>query len=301
MHHDQMKRLVTKALSSGAIRKSAMRIEWNLAGNCLMPKARELHVRPGADKESPAIRFLREIRKNFPEAKLDKIVAHDQRGRSKARDIVVAPQTAMPLTLAMDLRCRRCDRCLQLRQRMWAHRAKAETSLSRRTWFGTLTLRPDEQWRFLTQARVDLAEQGIDFDALPYGEQFTERHKRIGVEITKYLKRVRKRSGATIRLLCVAEHHQSGDPHYHMLVHEHCEAGVRHQVLAEEWKLGFEKWRLVTRVDRASYLCKYLSKSSVARVRASRDYGHGLASIAAVGGVRTTTPQNANDTFAYWG
>jgi len=283
MHHDQMKRLVAKALSNGARRKSAMRIEWDLSGNCTAPRTRELHVRPGADKESEAGKFISSVRQLWPDAEMISTnIAHDDTGRTKSRSIVVSKVTAIPLTLAMDLRCRKCDRCLALRQMSWAMRAKAETAASRRTWFGTLTLRPDEHVRFTSQARVNLARQGIDFETLPFGEQFTERHKAIGPEITQYIKRVRKESGALLRQLCVAEHHKSGLPHYHMLVHEHDEIGVQHRILSGQWKLGFEKWRLVGQPSEAAYLCKYLAKASVARVRASRAYGtYGLNPIAA--------------------
>lgn len=155
---------------------------------------------------------------------------------------------------------------------LWRTRAEHETRAALRTWFGTLTLNPAAHMTMVSRARVRLAQQGIDFDDLPIGEQFIERHREISREITKYLKRVRKISGQ-FRFLMVAEHHKSGLPHYHVLVHERDAHGVKHRVLSSEWKLGFEKWRLLTDLREASYLCKYLAKATVARVRASGAYG----------------------------
>lgn len=268
-----MKALVASALQSGAKRASATRTEWDLAGNCLKPVQRELHVRPSPEHRDEARGFVRKVRELFPDA--TQVSGHDL-PHTEAKTIVVNRDSAIPLTLAMTVRCRKCDRCLALRRMSWSLRAAAETQSSRRTWFGTLTLRPDAQVRAVSQARVHLAKQGLDFDALPYGEQFTERHKQITPLITKYLKRVRKESGAQLTYLCVAEHHKSGLPHYHMLVHEHDEIGVKHSTLSKQWLEGFEKWRLVSSRSEATYLTKYLAKSSVARVRASRDYGNGL-------------------------
>lgn len=161
---------------------------------------------------------------------------------------------------------------------LWEQRAKAETEIASRTWFGTLTLRPEAHATIANRARSRLSRQGIDFEMLAFGEQFLERHRECNLEITKYLKRVRKHSGS-FRYLCVAEHHKSGLPHYHLLVHEFIEGSVKHEVLSRQWGLGFEKWKLIHETKQATYLCKYLSKASVARVRASGGYGDQLKQI----------------------
>lgn len=158
---------------------------------------------------------------------------------------------------------------------MWEHRARAEVQIAPRTWFGTLTLRPEAHATIGARCRARLARQGIDFDALPFGEQFEERHRMIGVEITKYLKRVRKASAPGFRYLLVCEHHKSGLPHYHLLIHEIEDGCVKSATLASQWQLGFEQWRLLSDLRQATYLCKYLSKATVARVRASGRYGIG--------------------------
>lgn len=129
---------------------------------------------------------------------------------------------------------------------------------------------------FLAKARSFEGQQGVDFDALPVGEQLVLRHKYISPEITRYLKRIRKQSSAPLRYLCVMESHKSGLPHYHMLVHEQDPAlPVRHKLLTDQWLLGFTVWKLCPLGDvrAATYLCKYLSKSTAARVRASVRYG----------------------------
>lgn len=296
MHHDQIKRLVAQALSQGGVRKSAIRTEWDLGGNCSTPVVREIHVRPPADErpKDEATAFIDKVMAAFPGAEVVRDERDPDARPQRNKYIVVSQRTAFPLTLTITLRCRKCDRCLKVRQRLWSDRAKRETLLARRSWFGTLTLRPEAQVTFVSMARMRLSKQGIDFDALPYREQFAERVKEISLEITKYLKRVRKETGAKFRYLLVAEYHKSGLPHFHMLIHEHDEIGVRHSTLSKQWRVGFEKWRLVTEPSEAVYLTKYLSKTAAARVRASRGYGRRdvLNDIAAEGGVgkRPTEP-----------
>lgn len=182
--------------------------------------------------------------------------------------------TPIPLELTLHTRCRRCDKCRQARAREWTYRATEETLRSQRTWFATLTLNPAAHVHMLNVARMREVAQAIDFDALPALERFTLVHNVISVEITKYLKRVRFESKASIRYLFVAEKHVSGLPHYHALIHERPGSGpVLYRTLSEQWQLGFSKFNLVTDPKRAGYVCKYLSKDAAARVRASVGYG----------------------------
>lgn len=146
-----------------------------------------------------------------------------------------------------------------------------------RTWFLTLTLRPEEHFRMATQARHRLAGSGVDFDRLSLDRQFEERHREVNREITLYLKRVRKESGRKFRYFLVAERHRSGLPHYHALVHETALDGpIRAATLKSQWRLGFSQCKLVAETGdgrAASYVAKYLSKDALARVRASAGYG----------------------------
>lgn len=154
---------------------------------------------------------------------------------------------------------------------MWARNAITEIMASERTWFGTLTLRPEELYRCLSAARSKAAKRGrVDFDALPWSEQFALVHQQAALDITLMLKRLRKQ-GHRFRYMLVAEAHQSGAPHYHVLLHEVAEP-IRKATLDKEWPLGFSKWKLADRSS-AWYVCKYLAKNSACRVRASLRYG----------------------------
>lgn len=139
----------------------------------------------------------------------------------------------------------------------------AETAIAPRTWFVTWTLRPDEHYRALLLGGSERRSDDEEYDI---------RHRQISKWITLAVKRLRKQTGATIRLLCVAEAHASGLPHYHLLIHE-VKGAVRERDLTACWPHGFSKSRLVADPRAAAYVTKYLSKSMRARVRASIDYG----------------------------
>lgn len=182
------------------------------------------------------------------------------------------------MSIEITTRCRTCSNCTKVRANLWRYRAKAEWQCAARTWLGTLTLRPDQQFHALASARRKVGSQGIDFDALSQAEQFGLRYNEISPELTKMLKRIREKTKAPLRYMCVVEAHKSGDPHLHILLHEvRADRPVRYSELASEWKLGFSKWKLVTDRNGAAYVSKYLTKSLLrARVRASQKYGQGL-------------------------
>ena len=178
--------------------------------------------------------------------------------------------------MEMQVRCRKCRECMKARAAQWRLRSAREIEEAPRTWFGTLTLSPSEQFKALSAARLRLSRMGIDFDRLPESEQFAERHRVIGPELTKWLKRVRKESAATLRFFLVVEAHKSGAPHYHVLIHETPgSTPVRHATLTRQWRAGFSNFKLVADRRAASYVCKYLAKSNLARCRASVGYGAG--------------------------
>lgn len=165
--------------------------------------------------------------------------------------------------LALAVPCRKCKPCLWARRIKWTERAIRECLSSSRTWFGSLTLEPGEQHKCL------LAGIG----ALPDAPEWNQRVHGVKPLLTKYLKRVRKESAAKFRYVAVFEAHKSGLPHLHLLLHEGTGHGeVRKATLQSQWPHGFTSWKLAD-VQSARYLCKYLSKSCDARVRASHDYG----------------------------
>lgn len=166
----------------------------------------------------------------------------------------------------------------------WAHRAKAEIEQAQRSWFGTLTLTAEAQATAQVKAVKWAMRHGLNWNDMEPGDQFAAVHRQIGPELTKWLKRVRKVSGARLRYLLVVEAHEGGGqhhgmPHYHCLVHEVLgSAPVTERQLRFAWARhggGFTEFKLVRQDDprAAFYVCKYLSKNALARVRASARYG----------------------------
>lgn len=207
--------------------------------------------------------------------------------------IRVAMDTQKPLRLILTARCRRCEWCLKQRRNLWWLRARAEYEAASRTWFGTMTLNPDMHYRVQSIVDLDLKSQGIDIDALSVDEQFAERHRVVSRWITKYLKRVRKQSGARLRYMLVAEPHKSGLPHYHCLIHEASpDDVVTERLLRKTWKYGHSKFKLVESKAAAAYVTKYLTKTATVRVRASLRYGTPTGLLENEMNVKGPTPNN---------
>ena len=175
-------------------------------------------------------------------------------------------------TVEVHARCRKCPSCLSHRRRLWTARAIDEVAAAPRTWFGTLTVSPEHRWRYR------LAADLLEHEAIS-SEDHAELVFRcmadlVGKEVTKMFKRLRE-SGAQFRYLLVAEAHKDGFPHYHLLLHE-VEAPIRKAALEPQWRLGFSQWRLVGQEPGAArYVCKYLNKTLLCRVRGSQRYGRG--------------------------
>lgn len=193
-----------------------------------------------------------------------------------------------PMTVILEVRCRMCAWCLNQRRQFWAMRALDETKAAPRSWFATLTLEPHQHY----EAECIARSENPNFDQLAQAQKFAALVQVVGRELTLFIKRVRKNSRARIRYLLVAEKHQSGRPHFHMLIHEQDkEAPVRKTVLKDAWKFGFSKFALVDDPSGAVYLCKYLSKDACTRVRASFKYGK---SVGPVGDLPTNTFEEHN-------
>lgn len=143
-----------------------------------------------------------------------------------------------------------------------------------RTWFGTLTLHPLERARVEMRARTAVGEE--KWLELSQEQRTAALATAAGPLVTRYLKRVRAQSGAALRYMLVSEAHEDGTPHFHLLVHEQGGTVVRHAILSRQWVHGYSNWKLVDSAGpAASYVCKYLSKSPLTRVRASVGYGQG--------------------------
>lgn len=142
---------------------------------------------------------------------------------------------------------------------------------------------------------------------------FRLRAREIGYEVTDYLKRVRKARGSFRYLLVAERHMSDpssvvyGRPHFHVLLHEvgsplvlpnewqvhkgPCEADCKlgtsslrlihkddgeahiHALVRKQWHHGFSTAVLCGDMRSAVYVCKYVSKDPMARVRASIGYG----------------------------
>lgn len=212
-----------------------------------------------------------------------------------------------PMTVILVVRCRKCEWCRKMRSRFWTGRAMAEYGHAQRNVFGTLTARPEDHFRYDTQARVRLGKRGVDFDGLHEREKFEARCVEMGGEVTLWLKRLREgRDGQPkpkFRYLLIAEAHDSENtqsvmrmrPHFHVLLHEYSVPLILpHEVkvikkddriihslednsfVRRNWYAGFTKFEIATDPKSAAYLCKYLNKSLAVRVRASQRYGSGF-------------------------
>lgn len=177
-----------------------------------------------------------------------------------------------PLPVEFSARCRKCPECLAHRRRLWTARAVDEIQISQRTWFGTLTVAPHMRFQVECIAETSLRVGGEYLSDLSDTERFAYLASHLGMQVTRFLKRVRKTIPG-LRYLLVFEKHKDGWPHVHLLLHESL-TPVRKAVLESQWRLGFSHWRLVDREAKAAtYVCKYLAKDALTRVRASQNYG----------------------------
>lgn len=234
-------RVAASGIGRGLETKGRTRGEWDISGTCSAPRPVELN---GAAREL-------------------------QRGR-----YVRTPGSA-PYNLLLWTRCRKCPECLGRRRNLWAARARDEVMFAERTWFATFTFSPAWHYQLENRASARLHVGGTDLRRLPANEAFAEIMKEYSAEVTKWLKRVRKNTGARLRYILVAERHKSGRPHFHALIHENIGSSpIRHSDLTSAWNLGFTKFKLVSRDVKACwYVAKYLAKDATTRVRASLSYG----------------------------
>lgn len=261
-----VKSVFVQACLNGGRQVTPFEVEWDVAGRCLLPVRFDLFARKSqaARKTDWGTRM-----KSF-----DNIedTLHSDILSDKKVSATFGEDKHGPYVVHMTVKCRKCDICLAERRKLWARRALSEVAMSGRTWFGTLTLSPEWHVRFGAQAAVRTKRRtGEELEALPLGEQLASRNVIIGAEIAKMFKRLRK-SGYQFRYFLVMEAHESGLPHYHLLIHE-LSREIPKRVLDAAWSFGFTKYRLMTSAKEIYYVTKYLGKSNWARVRASIGYG----------------------------
>lgn len=257
--------LVTRAMEASAhARVGFCTYRWNVAGNCQSPHGVDLCAHKVRWRMRPKAAIMRALGPEWTEAlHAAGFVAADLRRF-----------LGMPLMLQLDVRCRKCPKCLAVRRKLWERRAVVELKRAARSWFATYTLSPHEHFNVLMRASEAERKRGNRFEELSEDEVFRARCSVLGTDLTRYVKRVRKESGARLRYLFVTERHQSGLPHLHALWHEvSVDEPLRKRVLKEQWVLGHSSFKLVTDLTSARYLCKYLAKEQATRVRGSLAYG----------------------------
>ena len=264
---ETVKRLFLEALAGGGVRRSLNEIDWDVSGDCETPVTVPVWGRRSRRAMALAPVYRRyddgsRVRLEHPELRQD-TACHGVDG-------------LVFLCVYVEGRCRKCSRCLRQRARQWSARCLAETQWASRTWFGTLTLNPNARAIARLEAQRRATASGSTFEALSPSAQFREICAAIGPALTKWIKRVRKVSGARLRYCLVSEPHADGVPYWHILLHE-VTGEVRKSTLQAHWaQMGFSKFKLVA-ADQTSrpahYVAKYISKFQGTRVRASLNYG----------------------------
>ena len=184
--------------------------------------------------------------------------------------------------IELHVRCRICEPCLKAKSAWWKLRSMAEIVSAPRTWFITLTWRPED--RLHADYTADRALRNAGVRSPSPQDLFRARLKALGPAVTLWLQRCRKglrtegESAVAFRYILVWEEHVDGFPHAHLLIHEKAGQTLTKRRLQREWKSGFSRLKLVDispeDIHRsAAYVCKYISKSMLSRVRASRFYG----------------------------
>lgn len=184
-------------------------------------------------------------------------------------------------TLSLKVRCRKCEGCRKERRMMWTARAAREWRQSTRTWFVTLTFRPEEHYALQCKVRLEAADQGEDMDAMSPRDRLERYLVAYRDEMDHYLMRLRKGLAGRgwkltrFRYLWVPEPHKSGAIHIHALLHEVSEdMPLRKERIEQAWGHGFVQAKLVKSEEAARYVTKYLGKHHFeGRIRASLKYG----------------------------
>ena len=166
------------------------------------------------------------------------------------------------------VRCRRCEACLRQRNVDWVNRARRESGAAARTWFTTLTMRPEVHEGIKTLVLSMIADKS-DHDYI--AKRIIEESYR---QVHLFFKRIRKNTGKAFRYLAVIELHKNGLPHFHLLVHDN-DGTLQRRDIDNQWKAGFTSSRLVKGDNEKAiaYVCKYLCKDTEGRIKCSLNYG----------------------------
>lgn len=149
--------------------------------------------------------------------------------------------------------CGSCAYCLKMKRWFIKSRIVAETSISDRTWFMTLTLRK-------------------------------KMSDKVGYKLVqRWLKRMRK-AKLSVRYAAIAEHGSSGTKrlHYHVMLHG--TSSLTYRAVRRHWRGGFAHLEIVSNASAASgygsKMAGYVTKKGDSRFRFSLGYGsRGISSI----------------------
>lgn len=155
-----------------------------------------------------------------------------------------------PFDVTLNVRCRKCQPCIQWRRIGWLQRVTSEMTASARSWFITLTVAPT----------ANLGHTDASFNRA----------------VTLFLKRLRERIGSAgaLRYISVTEHHKSGMPHGHLIIHD-LRGCIPYRAIRASWSWGFMRAKLIDEsvpLRAARYVTKYIAKEG-GRIRASIRYG----------------------------
>lgn len=248
VHYERLRSLIQRLQQEGARPVAGMASCWefDLQNRCLDPRSRTLHARRASP---PGV---------------------------QTRWRVNPGSLSLHLT---GIPCRKCTECATFRAYKWRERMRQELSYWPRTWFVTLTCRPDVHYMLHESHLADKRADGwLPSDFWSDEMQFQSRCEALGKELSKYLKRVRKpltgESPVALRYFAAFERHVSGLPHLHLLVHEAGGPVTWHRLMSR-WALGHATAKLVDDGPGAArYIAKYVLKgAAVTRTRASLHYG----------------------------
>lgn len=262
IHPQRMLALCRRAMLAGSV-PDGYALRWEASGDCDRPIE---------------VCFVSQLSEAIKPVYRDLVIHNDLVGYGywqSTVDMRFKVPIDRPFFLTMISRCRKCPRCMKKRSDMWAMRAATEISHSTRSWMLTLTLSPDSRFRVALEAR-----------RLYGSEDFPAVYRVASRWFTKYLKRVRKKSGARLRFILAAEQHKDGTLHFHALIHESGKE-VTKRVLQGEWPYGYSQVKLCD-FKAARYVTKYIAKCMLVRVRASLRYGRPYAIVERVVPVTTT-------------
>lgn len=173
--------------------------------------------------------------------------------------------------------CRKCPKCLEVRQRLWVKRAMNEifhtASQNRRTWFVTLTLDPIHLAGILAEAaqRFEEPKRALEMAVHKHVARYIKRLRKGGARFVGDTKWNRE----NLRYFSVYERGaETGRSHVHLLVHELGPRPIANRHLKAAWRSNVD-CKLVdpSHPGAAKYVTKYIGKDLTARPRASVRYG----------------------------